>query len=184
MSRAHAKYLITNMLAGLAFLHSKKVIHRDLKSQNIFLGEGGTPKLGDFGVAKRLNTAQPMAMSVVGTPLYLSPELCNGEAYDFATDIWAVGCLAYEICTGGRLPFSASNHGAVIKRIIMGEYSRLPSHHGRVMCGVVDLCLSQRPEERPSAQEVIVRLEGVTGDNEEVQSDTSPCTPPQTSCRA
>lgn len=133
MSPSESKLITRNIVCGLAFLHSRKVIHRDLKSQNIFMGEGGIPKLGDFGVAKRLNSAQPMAVSVVGTPLYLSPELCNGEAYDDKSDIWAVGCLAYEVCTGGRLPFTASNHGAVIKRIIMGE-CELPSasHMARV----------------------------------------------------
>ena len=70
-----AVWIMTNIMAGLSFLHQRKIVHRDLKSDNIFIGENHVPKVGDFGVATRLNSAQPMAMSCVGTPLYLSPEL-------------------------------------------------------------------------------------------------------------
>eukprot|EP00961_Rhodomonas_salina_P173754 2343265-Rhodomonas_salina.1 len=65
-------------------------------------------QLGDFGVAKRLNSAQPMAVSVVGTPLYLSPELCNGQPYNTKSDVWALGVLLYEMCAR-RAPFQAGN---------------------------------------------------------------------------
>ena len=92
-------WILFNIISGLDFLHQQKILHRDVKSDNIFIGHNHVPKVGDFGVAKRLNSAQPMAVSVVGTPLYLSPELCNGEPYNTKSDIWAFGVLVYEVFT-------------------------------------------------------------------------------------
>jgi NIMA (never in mitosis gene a)-related kinase 1/4/5 len=73
LPQGRVAWLFANIMEGLAFLHENRVLHRDIKSDNVFICEGGIPKLGDFGVSKRLNTAQPLASSVVGTPLYVSP---------------------------------------------------------------------------------------------------------------
>mmetsp|Transcript_24203 Transcript_24203/g.38023 ORF Transcript_24203/g.38023 Transcript_24203/m.38023 type:complete len:739 (+) Transcript_24203:74-2290(+) len=161
VEEAQAQWLFTNIMQGLAFLHERKVVHRDLKSENIFIGEGHIPKLGDFGVAKRLSSAQPMAVSVVGTPLYLSPELVNGQPYDMKSDIWAAGVILYEICSQGRSPFVAGNQGAVIKKILMGEYAPLSTIYSHGMKGVVSVCLQQNPNMRPTAEEVIWNLKGL-----------------------
>lgn len=91
------KYFI-QLLRGLKCLHDAKVIHRDIKSGNTFLSEDlKTIKLGDLNVAKICKTQ--LAMTQVGTPLYISPEIWNNKAYDFKTDMWSLGCLLYEMCT-------------------------------------------------------------------------------------
>uniref|UniRef100_A0A7S4H8A5 non-specific serine/threonine protein kinase n=1 Tax=Guillardia theta TaxID=55529 RepID=A0A7S4H8A5_GUITH len=159
----NAMWIFQNIINGLTYLHQKKILHRDLKSDNIFIGEQHIPKLGDFGVAKRLNTAQPMAVSVVGTPLYLSPELCNGQPYDAKSDVWACGVLLYEICSQGRLPFHAGNHGAVIKKILMGEYAPLPSRYSAFVQDLLGSCLRQNPTERPSTEQMMSQLVNHTG---------------------
>lgn len=76
----------------------KRIIHRDIKSHNIFLMKDQTVKLGDFGIARILESTKSRAASVIGTPYYFSPEMCKGEEYDEMTDIWSLGILLYEMC--------------------------------------------------------------------------------------
>jgi NIMA (never in mitosis gene a)-related kinase len=83
----------------LDHLHSKHVLHRDLKTKNIFLTQDDSVKLGDFGLSKILGSQHDMAHSAVGTPYYLSPELCEGRPYDYKSDVWALGCVTYEMTT-------------------------------------------------------------------------------------
>jgi NIMA (never in mitosis gene a)-related kinase len=80
-------------------LHSKKVIHRDIKAQNVMLTHDDDVKLGDFGISKILENTGDFAHTSLGTPYYLSPEICSGQKYNFKTDIWMLGCVLYELCT-------------------------------------------------------------------------------------
>jgi serine/threonine protein kinase len=159
-------WILFNIISGLDFLHQQKILHRDVKSDNIFIGHNHVPKVGDFGVAKRLNSAQPMAVSVVGTPLYLSPELCNGEPYNTKSDIWAFGVLVYEVCSKGRLPFAAGNQGAVIKKILMGHYTPLSQQYSADVHTMLSECLSQKPSSRPSARALYKRLAAYSNKHE------------------
>ena len=105
---------------GLAYIHSKKILHRDLKPMNIFLTKNNQIKIGDLGVAKFLTT-NTKAMTYIGTPHYLSPEICKENPYNSKGDVWALGCILYELCTFERA-FSASNPAALILKIINGNY--------------------------------------------------------------
>ena len=78
-------------------IHDRKVIHRDLKGQNIFLTKKGIVKIGDFGIAKVLMNTMQKAKTVVGTPYYLSPEVVQSNAYSYSTDIWSMGVILYEM---------------------------------------------------------------------------------------
>ena len=85
-------------------MHSQKILHRDIKTANIFLSTSNKAdipalKIGDLGVAKILNSTKSYAASVVGTPYYLSPELCANKPYNKQSDVWALGCILYECCT-------------------------------------------------------------------------------------
>ncbi|XP_035770510.1 serine/threonine-protein kinase Nek5-like isoform X2 [Neolamprologus brichardi] len=85
---------------GLKHIHDRKILHRDIKAQNIFLTNGGMKaKLGDFGIARMLNNTMELARTCVGTPYYLSPEICENRPYNNKTDIWSLGCVLYELCT-------------------------------------------------------------------------------------
>ena len=98
------------------------VLHRDLKTQNIMLSgpQQRTVKLGDFGIAKVLGSRGEMANTMVGTPHYLSPELCQGQVYDQKSDVWALGCVLYEMAAL-RKPFDASNMPAIIFSIMRSK---------------------------------------------------------------
>jgi len=84
---------------ALEYIHGWKILHRDVKSQNIFLTKNNTVKLGDFGISKLLESTNEAAMTVVGTPYYMSPEVCENKPYTFKSDVWALGCVLYELCT-------------------------------------------------------------------------------------
>ncbi|XP_070937393.1 serine/threonine-protein kinase Nek5 isoform X4 [Macaca nemestrina] len=85
---------------GLKHIHDRKILHRDIKAQNIFLSKNGmVAKLGDFGIARVLNNSMELARTCVGTPYYLSPEICQNKPYNNKTDIWSLGCVLYELCT-------------------------------------------------------------------------------------
>ena len=85
----------------------------------MFLGKDDKIKVGDLGVAKLLGQTQNMAHTIVGTPYYLSPELCEEKPYNHKSDIWSLGCVLYELCTF-RHPFEAKNQGALIMKIVRG----------------------------------------------------------------
>ncbi|TDG95839.1 hypothetical protein EPR50_G00244730, partial [Perca flavescens] len=114
---------------GLKHIHDRKVLHRDIKAQNIFLTNGGMKaKLGDFGIARMLNNTMELARTCVGTPYYLSPEICESRPYNNKTDIWSLGCVLYEICTL-RHPFEGSSLRQLVSKICRGRYSPAPSRY-------------------------------------------------------
>jgi NIMA (never in mitosis gene a)-related kinase len=90
-------YWFTQLLFGLRVLHSKNILHRDLKSANIFLTKNYSLKIGDFGISKVLERSS--AITCIGTPLYLSPEVCNNQPYTYSSDMWALACIVYEMCS-------------------------------------------------------------------------------------
>lgn len=84
---------------ALNYIHSMRIMHRDLKSSNVFLTANNCVKIGDFGISKVLQGTLEAAVTVVGTPYYMSPEVCQNKPYTLKSDIWALGCLLYELCT-------------------------------------------------------------------------------------
>lgn len=96
----------TQMSLAIKHCHDRKIIHRDLKTQNIFLNKNSTLLLGDFGIAKVLSNTREKCKTMVGTPYYLSPEIVNAEDYSFKTDIWSLGIILYEMCAL-KPPFDA-----------------------------------------------------------------------------
>lgn len=98
-------------MLGLNHMHSRKILHRDIKTLNVFLDENLDVKLGDMGVAKILSTNTNFAKTIVGTPYYLSPELCEDKPYNEKSDVWALGVVLYECCTQ-RHPFDADNQAS------------------------------------------------------------------------
>ena len=98
----------TQLCLGLKHCHDRKIVHRDIKPQNIFLTRKGICKLGDFGISKALAATMSKLHTHIGTPSYLSPEIYKKSGYNMKTDIWSLGCLLYEMAAL-RSPWSAKN---------------------------------------------------------------------------
>ena len=99
---------------GLEHIHSKKVLHRDLKTSNILLTKENTVKIGDFGISKPLDYTEQLADTPLGTPFYLSPEVVLGQKYDYKSDMWMLGCILFELLTL-RKPFEGNFYEAMRK---------------------------------------------------------------------
>ncbi|XP_054701750.1 serine/threonine-protein kinase Nek3 isoform X6 [Grus americana] len=87
------------MCLGVKHIHDKRVLHRDIKSKNVFLTQNGKVKLGDFGSARLLAHPVSYACTYVGTPYYVPPEIWESMPYNNKSDIWSLGCILYELCT-------------------------------------------------------------------------------------
>lgn len=112
-------------LEALHALHQQKILHRDLKTQNIFLAgprQQLSAKLGDLGVAKVLSSTAELAKTQIGTPFYMSPELINSHPYSYKSDVWGMGCVLYEIINGHRA-FDAQSLNGLALKIIKGNYT-------------------------------------------------------------
>ena len=139
---------------GLFHLHSLRILHRDLKTLNIFLSKENKIKIGDLGGAKILESGQDFATSKVGTPYYLSPEVCEDRPYNQKSDIWSLGCILYEMCSL-KHPFEAKNQAALLLKIIRGKYESIPRIYSRALGEIVHSCLVKDFKKRPTIQEIL-----------------------------
>ncbi|KAJ9525273.1 hypothetical protein QJQ45_020808 [Haematococcus lacustris] len=139
---------------GLKHVHDRKILHRDIKSQNIFCSAGGLLKLGDFGVSKVLSSTWQLAATAVGTPYYLSPEICQNRKYNQKSDIWSLGCVMYELSVG-RHAFEAPNMRALIQKIIKGQYTPIPATRSKELRDLIDRMLTVNWEKRPSVNDIL-----------------------------
>ncbi|KAL7720088.1 non-specific serine/threonine protein kinase [Entamoeba marina] len=138
---------------GLKYLHSIHVLHRDVKTQNIFMMEDGTAKIGDFGIGRIFKTDDQRAKTMIGTPHYLSPEICIGKAYGYKSDMWSLGCVLYELCALQRA-FPGSNVCEVVRKITSTIQPPIPHRYAPILLKFVDALLSKAPEERPSTFDI------------------------------
>ncbi|TKX21466.1 G2-specific protein kinase nimA [Elsinoe australis] len=125
----------------------RMILHRDLKPENVFLGDGNAVKLGDFGLSKIISS-HDFASTYVGTPFYMSPEICAAERYSLYSDIWSLGCVIYELCAR-EPPFNAKTHFDLIQKIKLGKVSPLPRTYSRELSEVITACLQVNPNSRP-----------------------------------
>ena len=138
---------------GLKALHEQKVVHRDLKSANIFLCKDGVAKIGDFNVSKRLKFS-PYLLSQTGTPYYASPEIWKEKPYDTRTDIWSLGCIVYEMCTL-NVPFKAKTIELLAKNIIKGVYEPIPDFYNKELKNLISLLLCVDMKKRPTITQLL-----------------------------
>lgn len=146
-----------DVASGLAYMHARRVLHRDVKPSHIFLSENGQAKLGDFGLSKIMAANVQIAFSCVGTPFYMSPEIVKSEGYSFGSDIWSLGCSIYELATCYP-PFYRNNMDffALGDAICTARYPPLsPDTWSKDFIAFIRDTLTVDPANRPTAQHLL-----------------------------
>lgn len=146
---------------ALEYVHGRKILHRDLKSQNVFLTANNTIKLGDFGISKVLENTNDQALTVQGTPYYMSPEVCQSKPYTYTSDVWALGCILYELCTL-KHAFSSENLLGLVFKIVQDKQEPLPEVYSADMKNLVNLLLNKDEKKRPQVIDIL-RMKFVQG---------------------
>ena len=144
--------IIIQIIKGLKCLHDYKIMHRDIKSANIFLFNDNIVKIGDLNVSKVLRNN--LHNTQTGTPYYASPEVWDNKSYDFKSDIWSLGCLIYEICAL-KAPFRGNSMKIVYDKVIKGIYEPIPKMYSRALGGIVYICLQTNPINRPTCEQLL-----------------------------
>ena len=157
----HHKYFDENIiwktliqiLQGLKYLHKNCIIHRDLKSANIFLTKKGIIKIGDLNVSKIIRRLG-MASTQTGTPYFASPEIWNNRPYDYKCDIWSAGCIIYEMARF-HVPFRAGSMKELYNNVMKGIYPPIPLKYSHELKNIIKKLIVVNPELRPSANELL-----------------------------
>ena len=157
LTEEHVLRIFVQICLAIKHIHDRKILHRDLKGQNIFLCSSGVIKVGDFGIARVLRSTDELASTKIGTPYYMSPEIMNNKRYNSKTDIWSLGVILYELlCL--KLPFAGATIPELIRNI-MYTTPHLPSS-SLFSSPLRELALNllcKLPSERPSVNNILSR---------------------------
>ncbi|KAF1478045.1 Serine/threonine-protein kinase Nek5, partial [Eudyptula minor novaehollandiae] len=154
---------------GLKHIHDMKILHRDVKAQNIFLSNNGkVAKLGDFGIARQLNSTMEFAHTCVGTPYYLSPEMCENRPYNNKTDIWSLGCVLYELCAlkhpviltvlfllFSLIKFEGNSLHQLVLKICRGHFHPVSPNYSYDLRILISQLFKISPRDRPSINSIL-----------------------------
>ena len=146
-----AKFYFAEIVIGLEYLHSKNVVYRDLKPENVLIDIDGHIKLADFGLAKEMKQHE-RTFSFCGSPEYMCPEILNWEGHDFKVDIYTLGAVLYEMLTG-LPPHYTNNKGEMTRRILEAELN-FPEHLNRDVVDLMSSLLSRNPKKRLNFHEI------------------------------
>ena len=134
----------------------RKIIHRDLKTANIFLTKDKTLKIGDFGISKSFDKTTLAATAMIGTPYYLSPEMVEGKPYSTKADIWALGVILYQLCAL-KLPFEANSLPVLALKILKGSFPPIPSHYSKDLKALLLQMLNIDQKKRPTVDSILLK---------------------------
>ncbi|RVE42751.1 hypothetical protein evm_012575 [Chilo suppressalis] len=153
ITEPETRFYMHQILLGVQYLHSKRIIHRDLKLGNLFLDDDLHVKIGDFGLAARIEYEGERKQTLCGTPNYIAPEILTKKGHSFEVDIWSLGCIMYTLLVG-KPPFETSTLKDTYKRIKQCEY-RIPSSLRKPAASMIVLQLQANPARRPSVDKLL-----------------------------
>lgn len=139
---------------AVQYLHSCRIVHRDIKPLNVLLTREGRVKLGDLGVSRLVAGTEVLRDSRVGTPLFLAPELVKQEVYDFKVDVWALGCVLYTTAQQ-ETPFKGENLVTLGRNIVDQTPKALPRPYSAKLADFVSRLMTKKAEDRPDIGEVL-----------------------------
>ncbi|XP_059583519.1 serine/threonine-protein kinase 36 isoform X3 [Alligator mississippiensis] len=145
--------IAAQLVSALYYLHSHRILHRDMKPQNILLGKGGVIKLCDFGFARAMSIHTLVLTSIKGTPLYMAPELVQEQPYDHAADLWSMGCILYELLAGAP-PFYTTSIFQLVS-LIVSDPVRWPKSMSPPCKSFLQGLLMKDPRQRLSWPELL-----------------------------
>ncbi|XP_011877733.1 PREDICTED: serine/threonine-protein kinase PLK1 [Vollenhovia emeryi] len=148
LSECETRYFMKQILDGVFYLHQHKIIHRDLKLGNLFLNDDLQVKIGDFGLATKLEHDGERKKTVCGTPNYIAPEVLTKIGHSYEADIWSIGCIMYTLLVG-KPPFETSSLRETYSRIKQVQY-KTPQHISKPAMNMVANMLQLNPSKRPS----------------------------------
>ena len=141
------------LVKGLKSLHDLNILHRDIKSSNIFLFSDGTAKLGDLNVCKILSKNK-LGTTQAGTPSFAAPEVWMEKPYGLKSDIWSLGCVLYEIVTL-QCPFQGSNVVELNNKILIGAFKPIPKKYSNDLSYIIEHMIKYEPEKRISCEQIL-----------------------------
>ena len=144
--------VLIQTLEGLKYLHKNNIIHRDLKSANIFLTKNGFIKIGDLNVSTIAKKG--VASTQTGTPYYASPEIWNDKPYNSKCDIWSLGCIIYEMANL-HVPFRGTSLQQLYSKIMKGIYPQISIKYSNDLKNIIRIILNVDAQKRPSAEELL-----------------------------
>ncbi|CAK8671148.1 serine/threonine-protein kinase PLK1-like [Clavelina lepadiformis] len=153
VTEPEARYYMRQIITGVQFLHDAKIIHRDLKLGNLFLTEEMEIKIGDLGLATRVDFEGERKKTLCGTPNYIAPEVLGKKGHSYEVDIWSLGCIMYTLLIG-KPPFETTSLKETYSRIKKNEY-RIPSHISSVSKNLITRMLRSDPQSRPSVSSLL-----------------------------
>ncbi|CEG46225.1 plk plk-unclassified protein kinase [Plasmopara halstedii] len=158
LSESEVRFYMRQLIEGLAYLHKNLVIHRDLKLGNLFLTSDMQLKIGDFGLAARLDNPEDRKRTMCGTPNYIAPEILSGQRGDghsFEVDVWSTGVVMYTLLVG-RPPFETDDVKATYKRIRANQYDFPDTVHiSSSAQSLIRGILQSDPGTRPSLDQIL-----------------------------
>ncbi|KAF9815016.1 hypothetical protein SFRURICE_010574 [Spodoptera frugiperda] len=149
ITEPETRFYMHQILLGVQYLHSKRIIHRDLKLGNLFLDDDLHVKIGDFGLAARIEYEGERKQTLCGTPNYIAPEILTKKGHSFEVDIWSLGCIMYTLLVG-KPPFETSTLKDTYKRI-----KQIPSSLRKPAASMIVLQLQSNPARRPSVDKLL-----------------------------
>ncbi|MGH0117023.1 UNVERIFIED_CONTAM: hypothetical protein FKN15_024968 [Acipenser sinensis] len=153
VTEAEARYYMRQIITGCLYLHNNRVIHRDLKLANLFLNDDMEVKIGDFGLATKIEYDGERKKTLCGTPNYIAPEVLCRKGHSFEVDIWSLGCILYTLLVG-KPPFQTSCLKETYIRIKKNDYT-VPGDINPVAAALMKKMLRADPTTRPTIAEVL-----------------------------
>lgn len=153
LTECETRYFMKQILDGVNYLHKNRIIHRDLKLGNLFLDDELQVKIGDFGLATKLEHDGERKKTLCGTPNYIAPEILTKSGHSYEVDVWSIGCIMYTLLVG-RPPFETSSLRETYSRIKQVQY-KTPTAVCETAIAMITSTLQGNPSRRPSVSKLL-----------------------------